>query len=385
MPIDSALGRLGIKQGLCTSSTRPANPFEGQVIYESDTNRTLVYDNAAWVVVADNQVLSIDAANSRVGIGTTSPDEKLTVTDGHVLFEAATDSGTVNIVSKTNAANAGNKIAFFAADRHDTDEEMAYIRPYLQTNSGGSGNVQLGRLAFGTSGSERMRIDSDGNVGIGTTSPRNLLEVQGSSSGSVDEVMLLAANGSQVLGSGARLHLSGGNGTGRSVYIEGVNTGGATNAHAMTFGTSNNSASPVERMRIDSSGRVTMPYQPAFKAYGTSGDYTSGVLPYPNVVYNIGNHYNSTLSRFVAPVAGVYPFHAQAYRRLASADDEVAMRVNGSDVTRSRTSTSGAGYANNHMTELLYLNVGDYVDCDVALNGAHLNASLFSFHGFLVA
>lgn len=69
MAIDSALGRLGIKQGVCTSSTRPTNPFEGQVIYESDTNRTLVYDNAAWVVVADNQVLSIDAANSRVVIG----------------------------------------------------------------------------------------------------------------------------------------------------------------------------------------------------------------------------------------------------------------------------------------------------------------------------
>ena len=52
------------------------------------------------------------------------------------------------------------------------------------------------------------------------------------------------------------MHLSGGNGTGRSVYIEGVNTGGATNAHAMIFGTSAGSSSPVERMRIDSSGNV---------------------------------------------------------------------------------------------------------------------------------
>jgi hypothetical protein len=72
MSLDAALGRLGIKPGVCTSSTRPANPYSGQVIYETDTNRTLVYDNSAWLVVADNQVLSIDTTNSRVGIGTTN-------------------------------------------------------------------------------------------------------------------------------------------------------------------------------------------------------------------------------------------------------------------------------------------------------------------------
>jgi len=80
MAIDAALGRLGIRPGVCTSSTRPANPYEGQVIYETDTNRTLVYDNAAWLVVADNQVLSIDTTNSRVGINDTSPSYALDVT-----------------------------------------------------------------------------------------------------------------------------------------------------------------------------------------------------------------------------------------------------------------------------------------------------------------
>ena len=80
MAIDAALGRLGIKEGVCTSSTRPANPFEGQLIYETDTNRTLVYDNAAWLVVADNQVLSIDTTNSRVGINDTTPSYTLDVT-----------------------------------------------------------------------------------------------------------------------------------------------------------------------------------------------------------------------------------------------------------------------------------------------------------------
>jgi hypothetical protein len=42
-----------IQPGVCTSSTRPASPFEGQYIYETDTNRTLVYDGGAWVMTVD--------------------------------------------------------------------------------------------------------------------------------------------------------------------------------------------------------------------------------------------------------------------------------------------------------------------------------------------
>lgn len=42
-----------IQPGVCTSSTRPASPFEGQMIYETDTNRVLVFDNTAWVMIAD--------------------------------------------------------------------------------------------------------------------------------------------------------------------------------------------------------------------------------------------------------------------------------------------------------------------------------------------
>jgi len=48
MALDAALGRLGIKPGVCTSSTRPANPFEGQVIYETDTNNIRFWSGSAW-------------------------------------------------------------------------------------------------------------------------------------------------------------------------------------------------------------------------------------------------------------------------------------------------------------------------------------------------
>jgi hypothetical protein len=38
------------QSGVCTSSTRPASPYEGQVIYETDTDRVLVWNASAWVM-----------------------------------------------------------------------------------------------------------------------------------------------------------------------------------------------------------------------------------------------------------------------------------------------------------------------------------------------
>ena len=38
------------KPGVCTSTTRPAAPYTGQVIFETDTNKMLVWNTSAWVI-----------------------------------------------------------------------------------------------------------------------------------------------------------------------------------------------------------------------------------------------------------------------------------------------------------------------------------------------
>ena len=54
MPLSSVLGAQSlVRPGVCTSSTRPASPFEGQVIYETDTKKTLVYNGSAWAILSD--------------------------------------------------------------------------------------------------------------------------------------------------------------------------------------------------------------------------------------------------------------------------------------------------------------------------------------------
>ena len=161
MAIDSALGRLGAKAGVCTSSTRPTNPFEGQIVYETDTNRTLIYDNSAWLVIADNQVLSIDSTNERVGIGTTTPSTLL-----HVGDTAVSD----NIVTVTAANNTSAGVDLMG----DLSGAKGFRVKYE-----GDGNYFA--VEDNTSGvqTERMRIDSNGNVGIGDTTPSYTLDVNG--------------------------------------------------------------------------------------------------------------------------------------------------------------------------------------------------------------
>jgi hypothetical protein len=49
MPITNYLpsSRL-IQPGVCTSTTRPATPFEGQAIFETDTDKVLYWSGTAW-------------------------------------------------------------------------------------------------------------------------------------------------------------------------------------------------------------------------------------------------------------------------------------------------------------------------------------------------
>lgn len=43
----------GLKPGVCTSSNRPANPYTGMMIFETDTNKLGVWNGSAWVFLAD--------------------------------------------------------------------------------------------------------------------------------------------------------------------------------------------------------------------------------------------------------------------------------------------------------------------------------------------
>ena len=67
-----------------------------------------------------------------------------------------------------------------------------------------------------------------------------------------------------------------------------------------------------ERMRIDSSGRVITPYQPAFSVGNiTNGSAINTPFLFTGIAVNRGSHYNAATGLFTAPVAGVYQFLAR--------------------------------------------------------------------------
>jgi hypothetical protein len=53
MGISAGLGTAGLQPAVCTSTTRPAAPYAGQMIFETDTNRVVIYKSSSWVYIAD--------------------------------------------------------------------------------------------------------------------------------------------------------------------------------------------------------------------------------------------------------------------------------------------------------------------------------------------
>jgi hypothetical protein len=76
----------------------------------------------------------------------------------------------------------------------------------------------------------------------------------------------------------------------------------------LAFGTNS-----TERLRIDSSGRVTMPNQPAFNAYGsTSMTNLTGTttVNFNSEFFDQNSNFNTGTYTFTAPVTGKYQFNA---------------------------------------------------------------------------
>ena len=131
---------------------------------------------------------------------------------------------------------------------------------------GRSRDLADGTLAELNVDSNTLAVDATNNrVGIGTSSPSNKLHVSGS--GNSTPAYFYTPSGQcairvETAGNDKAVteYYTGGNGNWR--IGPGITTAGAFEFNSVTAG--------ATRMLIDSSGRVTMPYQPSFCAYLTS-------------------------------------------------------------------------------------------------------------------
>ncbi len=189
------------------------------------------------VVFADTTPANtlVTTTGGNVGIGTSSPTTRLEVSGA---FGTSTTGITLSNSTSFNASNIA-RFDFRVNNSFGGLERIADIwalNPNAAANNGGA-------LVFGTSANgtattptERMRLDSSGNVGIGTSSPSRKLEVS-SNDAQTDLMVSRTSNG---LGAILRWDNTAG---AAHLYTNG--------AYPLLFGTNN-----TERARIDTSGNL---------------------------------------------------------------------------------------------------------------------------------
>ena len=205
----------------------------------------------------NTHALFLEGSSGNVGIGTSSPTASLDIRSPNTAVQSR---GNLYVTTTSTAAiNEGGQISLGGTYTGATETFFGAIAARKENATVGDFNAYLQLSVRNTGGmSEKMRIDSSGNVGIGTSSPaaftgftanRKTLQIVNTTSG----------NGQLRLGTDAGLMVDhDGGGTTASTIR---NLYGATNAAAslalqsgiITLGTG---TSYTERMRIDASGNV---------------------------------------------------------------------------------------------------------------------------------
>ena len=82
-----------IQPGVCTSTTRPASPYQGQAVFETDTNKMLVWNGTAWVIpnspVQNPTGIELLQSQSIPGASTSFSFTGFTSTYSHYLVKVA--------------------------------------------------------------------------------------------------------------------------------------------------------------------------------------------------------------------------------------------------------------------------------------------------------
>ena len=219
-----------------------------------------------------------------------NPSDAYTINGNVITFTSAPPAGTNNVYVRYAVLNT-SLVAVGQGVVGATQVDGNYA---LWNKSGSDINYTAGNVCVGTT------------TALATAANRGNVTVNGSS-GSIVAMGVGGATKGYLFQDSSTMYL--------------VNSGG---------GATNVEVNGAARLSIDSSGRVTMPYQPAFQAYYTSNKTKAAgwnSLPlFDATKFNIGNHFNLANNRFTAPVTGTYVFYFGGFF-VTGGTDRVAVEM----------------------------------------------------------
>lgn len=193
-----------------------------------------------------------------------------------------------------------------------------------------------------------LHVDSVNNrVGIGTTSPISKIHVR-QDSGSNDAIRIEGFNGG-----GGLIYRNESDG---AIRIDAVQQGFSS----IVFRNTPSGGSLTERMQIDSSGRVTMPFQPTFFASPTN---TSG----SGIATSFGNLSNNgftivSSSRITVPINGAYLITFNTISNSSTGRVDANIRLNGGEFVNMLSEDNGSGFHYRSASIVRRLSANDYIE-----------------------
>lgn len=152
MPLSSVLGAQSlVRPGVCTSSTRPASPFEGQTIYETDTDLVKSFDGTNWNTIGPTTIPAQEVVQVVYGQTTTdfttSSTTYVDVTNFTATITPTSSSNDILVMLSapfnewTSGANAGWVEMKMLRGSTDIGEQS---RNFIPNNN----NAAYGQLGF---------------------------------------------------------------------------------------------------------------------------------------------------------------------------------------------------------------------------------------------